>query len=140
MDEQKAGADIKEMKDKSCECCAVNQPFFFVNGRELTGLGIFCAGHVRRPTRMLPVFCVCASLYVWGFSNWDCPVRGSQVADVYQNRFLENWQEISRIRKPIIAAVSGYAVSSLQKNIPTPLHPLRPIIPLVALPSVRLIG
>ncbi len=33
------------------------------------------------------------------------------VADVYQNRFLENWQEITRIRKPIIAAVSGYAVS-----------------------------
>jgi len=32
------------------------------------------------------------------------------VADVYQNRFLENWQEITTIRKPIIAAVSGYAV------------------------------
>jgi len=40
MDEQKAGADIKEMKEKSCECCAVNRLFFFVNGRELTGLGI----------------------------------------------------------------------------------------------------
>jgi hypothetical protein len=33
------------------------------------------------------------------------------VADVYQNRFLENWQDIARVRKPIIAAVSGYAVS-----------------------------
>jgi len=26
---------------------------------ELTGLGIFCAGHIRRLTRMLRVFCVC---------------------------------------------------------------------------------
>jgi hypothetical protein len=34
------------------------------------------------------------------------------VADVYQNRFLEDWQEITRIRKPIIAAVSGYAVNT----------------------------
>jgi hypothetical protein len=34
----------------------------------------------------------------------------STVADVYQNRFLENWQEITTIRKPIIAAVSGFAV------------------------------
>lgn len=34
------------------------------------------------------------------------------VADVYQNRFLENWQEITTIRKPIIAAVSGYAVNT----------------------------
>ena len=33
------------------------------------------------------------------------------VADVYQSGFLENWQDIARIRKPIIAAVSGYAVS-----------------------------
>jgi hypothetical protein len=58
---------------------------------------------------------------------------------VYQNRFLENWQEISSIRKPIIAAVSGYAVSSLQKhsNAPTPtsIH-----YPPVVVPSVRLIG
>jgi hypothetical protein len=52
---------------------------------------------------------------VWeGIFNWDClPVWGSQVADVYQNRFLEDWQEILRIHKPIIAAVSGYAVSNL---------------------------
>lgn len=33
------------------------------------------------------------------------------VADVYKNRFLENWTNISRLRKPLIAAVSGYAVS-----------------------------
>jgi DNA-directed RNA polymerase specialized sigma24 family protein len=39
-----------------------------------------------------------------------------QVADVYQNGFLENWQDIAKIRKPIIAAVSGYAVRSLQNT------------------------
>jgi len=39
-----------------------------------------------------------------------------QVADVYQNGFLENWQDIAKIRKPIIAAVSGYAVSSYYKH------------------------
>jgi len=58
---------------------------------------------------------------------------------VYQNRFLENWQEISSIRKPIIAAVSGYAVSNLQKDsnasTPTSTH-----YPPVVLPSVHLIG
>jgi hypothetical protein len=35
---------------------------------------------------------------------------------VYQNGFLENWQDIAKIRKPIIAAVSGYAVRSLQNT------------------------
>lgn len=32
------------------------------------------------------------------------------VADVYRNRFLEDWADMTRFRKPIIAAVSGYAV------------------------------
>lgn len=31
-------------------------------------------------------------------------------ADVYKNNFLENWADIPKTRKPIIAAVSGYAV------------------------------
>ncbi len=31
-------------------------------------------------------------------------------ADVYKNNFLESWQDLTKIRKPIIAAVSGYAV------------------------------
>ena len=30
--------------------------------------------------------------------------------DVYKNKFLENWALMTTIRKPIIAAVSGYAV------------------------------
>jgi hypothetical protein len=42
------------------------------------------------------------------------------VADVYQNRFLENWQEISTIRKPIIAAVSGFAVNHSFLSLPCP--------------------
>lgn len=29
---------------------------------------------------------------------------------MYKNRFLEDWADVTRIRKPIIAAVSGYAV------------------------------
>jgi enoyl-CoA hydratase/carnithine racemase len=33
------------------------------------------------------------------------------VADVYKNRFLETWTNITRLRKPLIAAVSGFAVS-----------------------------
>lgn len=30
--------------------------------------------------------------------------------DVYKNKFLENWALMTTIRKPVIAAVSGYAV------------------------------
>jgi enoyl-CoA hydratase len=45
---------------------------------------------------------------------------------VYQSGFLENWQDIGRIRKPIIAAVSGYAVSvhSLTHSLLPHLRPL----------------
>jgi hypothetical protein len=42
------------------------------------------------------------------------------VADAYQNRFLENWQEIATIRKPIIAAVSGFAVTTIYPFSPSP--------------------
>ncbi|KAG6821031.1 hypothetical protein H0H93_007921 [Arthromyces matolae] len=31
-------------------------------------------------------------------------------SDAYKNNFLEDWSKITRIRKPIIAAVSGYAL------------------------------
>jgi 1,4-dihydroxy-2-naphthoyl-CoA synthase len=37
-------------------------------------------------------------------------VRYSIDSDVYKNKFLENWSLMSAVRKPIIAAVSGYAV------------------------------
>ncbi|KAG6861671.1 hypothetical protein C0995_013240 [Termitomyces sp. Mi166 len=37
-------------------------------------------------------------------------MKDIEFADAYKNRFLENWAEMTRIRKPIIAAVSGYAV------------------------------
>ncbi len=33
------------------------------------------------------------------------------VSDVFKGKFLESWSLLSTIRKPIIAAVSGYAVS-----------------------------
>jgi enoyl-CoA hydratase len=31
--------------------------------------------------------------------------------DSYQNNYLSTWDNISKIRKPIIAAVNGFAVS-----------------------------
>lgn len=37
-------------------------------------------------------------------------MKDKTFSDVYGNRFLENWGEIARLRKPIIAAVSGYAL------------------------------
>jgi len=37
-------------------------------------------------------------------------MKDKQYADVYKNKFLENWGEIARLRKPLIAAVSGYAL------------------------------
>ncbi|KAK7683600.1 putative enoyl-CoA hydratase, mitochondrial [Cerrena zonata] len=37
-------------------------------------------------------------------------MKDKTFADVYQNKFLENWGKLATIRKPIIAAVSGYAL------------------------------
>ncbi|KAF9781331.1 enoyl-CoA hydratase [Thelephora terrestris] len=37
-------------------------------------------------------------------------MKDKEYSDVYKNKFLENWTLISTIRKPIIAAVSGYAL------------------------------
>ena len=33
--------------------------------------------------------------------------------EVYKNRFLEDWGNLTSLRKPVIAAVSGYAVRHL---------------------------
>ena len=49
------------------------------------------------------------------------------VAEVYTNQFLASWQDIASIRKPIIAAVSGYAVRR---------SPLSPSIRPSVLPSL----
>lgn len=40
-------------------------------------------------------------------------MKDKTFADAYGNNFLENWSLITKIQKPIIAAVSGYAVSLL---------------------------
>ena len=40
-------------------------------------------------------------------------MKDKTFADVYGNNFLENWSLITKIQKPIIAAVSGFAVSPL---------------------------
>ncbi|KAI0259204.1 enoyl-CoA hydratase [Gloeopeniophorella convolvens] len=37
-------------------------------------------------------------------------MKDKTFADVYQGKWLEAWQELTLIRKPIIAAVSGYAL------------------------------
>lgn len=37
-------------------------------------------------------------------------MKDKEFAEVYQNRFLEDWADMTKIRKPIIAAVSGYAL------------------------------
>jgi len=37
-------------------------------------------------------------------------MKDIEFAEAYKNRFLEDWADITRIRKPIIAAVSGYAL------------------------------
>ncbi|CCM05379.1 uncharacterized protein FIBRA_07595 [Fibroporia radiculosa] len=37
-------------------------------------------------------------------------MKDKDFSDAFKNRFLENWALLSQIRKPIIAAVSGYAL------------------------------
>lgn len=37
-------------------------------------------------------------------------MKDKQFADVFKNKFLENWGEIASLRKPVIAAVSGFAL------------------------------
>lgn len=37
-------------------------------------------------------------------------MKDKQFAEVYKGDFLAHWTELSSFRKPIIAAVSGYAV------------------------------
>jgi 1,4-dihydroxy-2-naphthoyl-CoA synthase len=39
-------------------------------------------------------------------------MKDKQFAEVYKGDFLAHWTELSSFRKPIVAAVSGYAVSS----------------------------
>ena len=74
-----AGADIKEMKDKTC-MPKITIPF---------------VPNLTRPTFL--------------------------VSEAYMSNFLSNWEVIAKLRKPVIAAVSGYAVC--------PLHPFVPIRP-----------
>ncbi|KAF8160914.1 enoyl-CoA hydratase [Crassisporium funariophilum] len=37
-------------------------------------------------------------------------MKDKQYADVYKNKFLEDWGNVTKLRKPLIAAVSGYAL------------------------------
>jgi len=44
-------------------------------------------------------------------------MRDKNFAEVYKSNFLGSWAKVTTLRKPIVGAVSGYAVS--------PLPPLR---------------
>ncbi|TFK54295.1 ClpP/crotonase [Heliocybe sulcata] len=37
-------------------------------------------------------------------------MKDKEFSDVFKNRFLENWTTMTKLRKPVIAAVSGYAL------------------------------
>lgn len=41
-------------------------------------------------------------------------MKDKQFAEVYQTKFLGNWTKMNDVKKPIIGAVSGFAVSSLK--------------------------
>lgn len=42
----------------------------------------------------------------------DLLKKPHKVAEAYTTNFLANWEVIAKLRKPVIAAVSGYAVCS----------------------------
>ncbi len=60
--------------------------------------------------------------------EWDRPSLGffvvwkelNIVADAYKNNFLGSWTKMSSIRKPIVGAVAGYAVSRGTSNHSSP--------------------
>lgn len=39
-------------------------------------------------------------------------MKDKSFADAYGKDFIENWSNLTRIKKPIIAAVNGFAVST----------------------------
>lgn len=41
-------------------------------------------------------------------------MKDKEFAEVYKSDFLAHWTEVTKFRKPIVAAVSGYAVSGAQ--------------------------
>ena len=66
----------------------------------------------------------------------------SVVSDAFKGKFLESWSLLSTIRKPIIAAVSGYAVRPtlfLHTHPPFPQHRRAPLLYLhsATLPLLR---
>jgi enoyl-CoA hydratase/carnithine racemase len=39
-------------------------------------------------------------------------MKDKEFAEVYKEDFLSHWTQMTKFRKPIVAAVSGYAVST----------------------------
>lgn len=44
-------------------------------------------------------------------------MKDNTYADCVNRNFLSNWNTVAELRKPIIAAVNGYAVSLLAKRL-----------------------
>lgn len=54
-------------------------------------------------------------------------MQNKSFQECYKSGFLAGWDEVSVVRKPIIAAVNGYAVSVPHISLhplPPPRHPL----------------
>jgi hypothetical protein len=62
---------------------------------------------------------VCAAAFAFrtqALFGWSCflySVADITVAETYKNNFLGTWTKLGAIKKPIIGAVSGYAVRPL---------------------------
>lgn len=44
-------------------------------------------------------------------------MKDNTYADCVKSNFLNNWNTVAELKKPIIAAVNGYAVSSVKYRI-----------------------
>lgn len=49
-------------------------------------------------------------------TNVNGRMKDKQYHDVVKERFIVSWQEFTKLQKPIIAAVNGYAVFPLDRN------------------------
>lgn len=79
----------------------------------------------------------------WGVGEGWCPIlflfaAGADIKEMqnktfqecYSSGFLAGWDKVSTVRKPIIAAVNGYAVSPPHLSSRPPVQPQHPLKPL----------
>ena len=54
----------------------------------------------------------CRYIFCWWAAGADIKeMRDKNFAEVYKSNFLGSWAKVTTLRKPIVGAVSGYAVS-----------------------------